>query len=172
MAKAISTCALIVITDANVLTNFIHIGRLDLPGGLAAHRFAVPEEVIQEVDDPGHARALCAALEAKHLERLTINQSDTLALFAQLRTSMGKGEAACLAVAARHGHAVASDEKRRFRRMAIELLGEGRLLRTEDLILQAIRGGQISVGEADAFKSRLAERRYAMNFPSFAQLVA
>lgn len=163
----------IVITDANVLINFFHIEQLSLFGRFAKYRFLVPMEVIAEVEEPSQAAALAAALEAGHLGRLIIDEPMALALFSELRALMGRGEAACLAAAATatSKHLIASDEKRRFKRKTIELLGEDCLLRTEDLIACAVREGAITVAEADGFKAILAGNRYAMAFASFADVV-
>jgi hypothetical protein len=49
---------------------------------------------------------------------------------AELRDMMGRGEAACLALVATGGFHIVSDEKKRFKRKAIELIGEARILRT------------------------------------------
>jgi predicted nucleic acid-binding protein len=159
--------SVVVITDANVLINFFHIGQLSLLGKLAKYRFAVPMEVIAEVDEPAQATELAAAFEGGILEKLVIDDPITLGLFSELRSQMGRGEAACLAAAAIRKHLIASDEKKRFKRKTIELLGEGRLLRTEDLIICAIREGHVTVDEADGYKAILAANRYAMAFASF-----
>ena len=92
-------------------------------------------------------------------------------LFANLRDLMGRGEAACLALAATTGCHLASDEKKRFRRKAIELIGEGRIVRTEALLLAAIRCGRRTVAQADEYKAVLAANRYAMPFATFADLL-
>lgn len=68
------------------------------------------------------------------------------------------------------GH-IASDEKKRFRRRAIELIGEARILRTESILLEAIRQNRITVVRADEFKATLEANRYSMPFASFADLL-
>ena len=163
--------AVVVITDATVLINFFHIGQLPLLGKIARYQFVVPLDVVAEVDEPAQAAALAGALEEGYLTELVIEDPATLGLFAELRSLMGRGEAACLAAAATSNHSIASDEKRRFKRKTIELIGEERLLRTEDLILCAIRDGLVTVAEADAFKATLAANRYAMAFASFGDLL-
>ena len=77
-------------------------------------------------------------------------------------------DAACLAVAATSGCHLASDEKKRFRRKAIEMIGEARIVRTEDLLVAAIHCGICTVAQADEYKLILAGKRYAMPFLSFA----
>lgn len=159
----------IVITDTNVLINFLHIGQLALFGELPACRFQLPTEVLQELTDLGQRAAVDNAIAAGQLDLLVIDALDALALFGDLRDLMGRGEAACLALAATVGCHLASDEKKRFRRKAIELIGEARILGTEDILVQAIRCGHITVAQADGYKLVLAENRYTMPFASFAE---
>lgn len=162
---------IVVITDANVLINFLRIGQLPLLGKLDAYRFLVPEEVVDEITDPAQRGALAAAIAAGHLGQTVVDTMGALALFAELRDVMGRGEAACLALAASTGCHIASDEKKRFRRRAIELIGEARIVRTESILVEAIRQGRISVAEADGFKAVLETNRYSMSFGSFSELL-
>jgi len=165
-APAVTT---VVITDTNVLINFLHIGQLALLGELPAYRFQLPAEVLQELTDPGQRVAVDNAIAAGQLDLLVIDALDALALYGDLRDLMGRGEAACLALAATTGCYLASDEKKRFRRKAIELIGEARILGTEDLLLEAIRCDRITVAQADGYKVVLAENRYKMPFASLAE---
>ncbi len=162
---------IVVVTDANVLINLLRIGQLPLLGKLDAYRFLVPEEVVAEVTDPDQREALSSALAAGYLRQAVVDTMESLALFAELRDVMGRGEAACLALAATTGCHIASDEKKRFRRRAVELIGEERIVRTEGILLEAIRQGRISVAEADGFKEALAANRYSMPFQSFSDLL-
>ena len=162
---------IVVVTDANVLINLLRIGQLPLLGKLDAYRFLVPEEVVAEVTDPDQREALSSALAAGYLRQAVVDTMESLALFAELRDVMGRGEAACLALAATTGCHIASDEKKRFRRRAVELIGEERIVRTEGILLEAIRQGRISVAEADEFKEALAANRYSMPFQSFSDLL-
>jgi predicted nucleic acid-binding protein len=159
----------VVITDTNVLINFLHIGQLALLAELSAYRFQLPPEVLQELTDPGQKASVDNAIAVGQLDLLVIDELDALALFGDLRDLMGRGEAACLALAATVGCHIASDEKKRFRRKAIELISEARILGTEDLLLEAIRFGRITVAQADGYKVVLAESRYTMPFASFAE---
>lgn len=162
---------IVVITDANVLINLLRIGQLPLLGKLDAYRFLVPEEVMGEITDPAQRDALAAAIDAGHLGQTVVDTIEALTLFAELRDVMGRGEAACLALAATTGCHIASDEKKRFRRRAIELIGEARIVRTESILVEAIRQGRISIAEADGFKAVLETNRYLMSFGSFSELL-
>ena len=54
----------VVVTNANVLINLIHIDRLDLLGALASYEFVVPPEVEAEIRVPDYSRALARAFDA------------------------------------------------------------------------------------------------------------
>jgi rRNA-processing protein FCF1 len=46
----------VVVTDANVLINLIHAGRLDLLGSLTPFEFVIPDHVIAEIRCLGSSR--------------------------------------------------------------------------------------------------------------------
>ncbi|RZI56361.1 MAG: hypothetical protein EOP94_04310 [Zymomonas sp.] len=166
----------LVFIDANILINLIHLNQLPLLASLPGYRFASPSEVIDEVIDevnrPSHAAMIERALHEGYFIPIEVFDSEQERLIADFRLNMGAGEAACLALAATSEHLVASDEKGRFLRLALQLVGEARILRTEDLIVHAIRCGLFTVAQADAFKQVLADHRYLMPIDSFATLMA
>jgi predicted nucleic acid-binding protein len=168
---ATSAEKIVVITDANILINLLRIGQLPLLGALDAYRFLVPEEVIGEITDPAQREQIASAIASGYLTQATVETIDALAMFAELREMMGRGEAACLALATTTGSCLASDEKKRFRRRAMELIGEARILRTESILVEAIRKGHITVSLADSFKAVLEANRYVMPFASFSDLL-
>ena len=100
-----------------------------------------------------------------------ITDPEDIDLFAELITHLGRGEAACLVLAARYGWTVASDEKRRFRREAVQRIGSDRVIGTADLYALAIRAGLITIEEADVDKATLEARRFKMPFGSFREKV-
>lgn len=162
----------VVVTDTNVLINFIHLERLPLLNHIPRHRFSVPEQVVDEVTRPDQANALSESLVNGQLDRCDTGERATFELFSRLCLRIDVGEAACIAIAFTAGHSVATDERRQAERIAKQLLGECRLLRTEDVIDRCIHAGLVSIPEADAFKSQLEARRYKMNFASFAERMA
>lgn len=165
------SATVVVITDANVVINLFHIGRLTIFGSLPPYRFRIPSEVLAEIIDPAQQAAVTACIEAGDVEEIAVDDMASLSLFADLRDVMGRGEAACLALATTRGFYIASDEKRRFRRRAVELIGEARILRTEHLLVEAIRRNHITVEDADRCKDTLAANSYALPFASFADIL-
>jgi len=161
----------VVLTDACVLINFALVGRLALLGTLSGLEFKVPEEALAEILGARERESVDGALAEGLLCRTSITEPASLAVFADLRQSLGTGESACLALAEASGAMVASDEKRRFLREAQRRLGPGRILNTPGLFLLAIRRGVITVGEADEAKALLEGHRFRMTFASFRGLL-
>lgn len=161
----------IVVTDANVLINLMHVSRLDLCGRLPGYRFKVPGHVLAEVTRPEQRAALEAALEAGSLEEASLTAMEGLVTYAELTERMGKGEAACIAIASIEGWSIASDEKGRFRREAIARIGAERLLGTAEIFILAIQSGLLTVDQADHDKESLEQHRFKMAFPSFRKVL-
>lgn len=161
----------VVVTDANILINFMRAEHLSLLGALTSFEFVIPEEVVAEITNPVQREQLEAALTRGELHTFVLEDTTELTIYAELRHVMGKGEAACLALAEVRGWIVASDEKKRFRREVRARLGEGRLVTTAGLFVLAIRAGLLSVEEADQAKEMLERHRFRMKFPSFRDLI-
>jgi predicted nucleic acid-binding protein len=161
----------IVVTDANILINLIHAEALELLGRLDGYEFTVIDQVEAEIVRPEQAAALRQAIEAGWLRRETVATIDGLTIFADLVRIMGRGEAACLALAETRDWYIASDEKKAFRREALARLGHGRILTTAGLVILMIRAGILTVAEADAIKAILEANRFRMAFSSFREVV-
>lgn len=153
--------------DASVLINFLRVDRLDILETLPGLEFAVPEQVVQEITYPDQARVLTEALGAGRLRKEASTDPDEIARYADLKRVMGRGEAACLAIAETRGWNIAADEGGRFRRLAEDRLGEGRILNTPGILVLAIRSGLLTVEDADELKARLEKQRFRMAFRSF-----
>ncbi len=160
-----------VVVDASVLINLIHVKRLDLFGKLGGFEFVVPEQVVEEVKYPDQVTVLNEALARGWVRKEPSTDVAEIALYAELSGVMGKGEAACLAMAQRRGWLVACDEAGRFRREAEARLARDRLVNTPGLMVLAIRRGLLTVEEADRTKEVLATRNYRMRFRSFRDLL-
>ncbi len=161
----------VVVTDANVLINLIHVDRLSLLGAIDRYDFVVLPEVEAEVSLPEHAKALASAIEAGHLQRLSFSSAAEAEIYAGHVQVIGKGESACLAMAEVQGWHVASDERGKFLQMAKERLGAKRILNTAGIFVLAIRASLLTFEEADEDKRVLEEHRFKMRFHSFREVV-
>ena len=162
----------VVVADANILINLCHAGLLTLLEQLPGFEFVVPGEVDAEITDPDQRRLVDELFGRGKVTRQSLGSARELAIYAELRTVMGSGEAACIALAEAHGLYLASDERRVFFREAKARVGERRLLTTPGLLVLAIRAGLLTIAAADAAKAVLEQHRFAMRFASFADIVA
>lgn len=161
----------VVVADACVLINLIHVCRLDLCGQLQAFEFVIPDHVQDEITHPEQRDALDNAVSAGVFRFVSITDPEDIDLFSELTLHLGRGEAACLVLAARNGWSVASDEKGRFRSEALVRIGEERLLGTIEIYTTALRAGLLTIEQADADKAILDERRFRMPFESFREFL-
>ena len=161
----------VVVTDANVLINLMQVSRLGLLAEIPKHEFVVPEHVREEITNPEQRAILDAAVIAGWLKTEVITDLGVITVFTELIERLGRGEAACIAIAAKEGWYIASDEKRRFLREANARVGTGHVLTTVDVFVLAIKAGLLSVEDADADKVTLESRRFKMSFASYRELV-
>jgi predicted nucleic acid-binding protein len=160
-----------VVVDANIIINLIHIGRLSLLTSIPGYDFVLPVDVGAEIRQPEQRSELDGAVSTGTLRVESITDFKDLTQLAELRTFLGRGEAACLVLAERHGWVIASDERRRFRREVIARIGQGRLVTTPGLLVLAIRAGALTVDEADVAKAVLERQRFRMAFKSFHDVI-
>ena len=167
---------IIVVSDTDVVINFLCVQRLDLLCGQSTFRVVVTEHLLGsfgirgELNDPMQAAEAEKAVATGLMGPVALTEPAELALFATLNQFLGRGESAAIAVAASRGWLVATDD-RLARRECERRLGPGRTLTTPEILLDCIRNGSLSVADADDIKNRLAARRFIMKFASFADLL-
>jgi predicted nucleic acid-binding protein len=171
MSASPSPVVSVVVTDANIVINLLHVNRIDLLGKLHPYSFVVPEEVILEIRDPSQSAALQVALGNGLLVEVRLAELPELKLYTELLKTLGSGEAACLALAESRGWLIASDERKVFLREATKRIGPSRILNTAGLFVKAIKLGLLTVAEADADKKTLEQHRFTMKFTSFKDVI-
>ena len=119
-AGSVATVAL----DASVLINFLILNRVGILADLPGYRFVVLDAVEREVRRPQQKVTLASAFEERLVNRAGAATPRELEIFAEHRRVMRLGEAACLAAAEVRGWMLASDERRLFRRIARERIGD------------------------------------------------
>jgi predicted nucleic acid-binding protein len=160
-----------VCTDTCVLINLAHVSRLDLLGQLQDMVFHAPQEVLNEVTDPGQMRKVEAAMENGALRSFKIAAVEELESVAEYVEQFGKGESACLAVAI-HRHWVVATDETKDRRLSREIAAKRiQVINTPGILLKAIRQGVLSVQAADLIKEELEANRFKMSFKSFQELI-
>jgi predicted nucleic acid-binding protein len=165
------------IIETSVLVNFLKIGRTDLLGKHPIYRFVVPDLVRDEVTRhyPVQVARLDAAIAAGELlpdQPAASTALAALAAFAAMSTlRIGDGERAAIAAAATRGFPLAMDDQRAWKRSA----PFSATLHREDtvsLVVSLIKGGVLSVAEADTIKADWqANHRFKLAFRSFAEKI-
>lgn len=164
----------IVVADTSVLINFLRIDRMDL---IAAHpaSFIATDHVAAEIVDtyPEQQARYAAALSAAQISEQRIDDPAELELFLRLAAHgrLGAGERSAIAVALNRKCALAIDDSR-----AIQLaIGEAGIagnplliVRTQDIVVELIRNGVVSVEAADAIRLDWAtNHRFRLKIASF-----
>mgnify|MGYP000111690059 CR=1 FL=1 len=164
----------ILVTDASVLINFLRIEQLDILCGYPA-AILITRHVADEISEfyPSQ-RALFEQALADNLIQIIPPTTDAENdLFSELMGDgrLGIGECSAIAHAITHGCALAMDDRRANAR-ASELRPEILLLGTHDIVVHAIRRGELTVHAADDIKAVWAENhRFRLRFNSFADIV-
>ncbi len=161
----------VVVTDASVLINLMHVSRLSLLARIPNYEFVVPDHVREEIMIPEQRAMLDTAVSAGWLKIEVIDDLGAITVFTDLIAQLGRGEAACIAIAAQKGWLIASDEKKRFLREAIARVAVGHVLTTVDVFVLAIKAGLLTIEQADADKGALEGRRFKVAFGSYRELV-
>ena len=167
---------IIVISDTDVVINFLRVQRLDLLCSQSTFRVVVTEHllgssgILGELTDRAQAAEAEKAVAAGLMQAIELTEPAELALFATLNQFLGRGESAAIAVAVIRGWMVATDD-RLARRECERRLGPNRTLSTPSILLDCIRNGLLSVADADNIKDQLASQRFTMKFASFADLL-
>jgi hypothetical protein len=168
----------IVVADTSVLVNFLRIDRMDLIGAHPA-TFIATDHVAGEIADtyPEQQARYAAALNAAQITEQRIDDPAELEIFLRLAAKgrLGVGERAAIAIALNRGCALAIDDSRAIRRALQEAALEENalsILRTQDIVVELIRNGVVSVEAADAIHVDWAtNHRFKLKIVSFQALL-
>ena len=140
----------VIVVDASVIINLAKSGRMSVLGSIMGYEFVVPDHVVDEITYPDQASALEEAVAYGWLRKEAISDVAEVELYAGLRSRMGKGEAACLAICTHRGWVLASDDRgRAFVRLVERYIGDDRLVDTMAIVDRAVAQGAMSQKEAD-----------------------
>lgn len=159
-----------VATDTSLLLNFLRIDRTNMLGSLPGFRFHVVNHVVREVTQDPHAACLQAALEHAHVVEFELTDLGAIADYNVLRLNLGDGEAATIAAAGHLQWVVGIDEKGRARREAAARVGTQNLINTAGILVHAVRGGLLTLDEAEQIRLDLAAQRFQIK-PLIADLL-
>ena len=157
-----------IVIDTSVLLNFVKAGRIALLGCIG-YQVLLLDQVFVEVTQPGQKAVVQKAVDAGILSFDRVIDIEEVSLFANLRASgrLGAGESAVLAVAITRNFVAGVQD----RRACTEGKRRSRGLQfcqTEDLIVDLIRNGQMTLEDADRLLIEWAQRhRFRSRITSF-----
>lgn len=131
----------------------------------------VAEEIIDIYEDQNerYRQAIATGI----VEEVELDSDEEVELFAQLTESgrIGVGECSAIACAVCRGHSLAIDD-RRATTQAKQVEASLTIIRTQDLVVEMIQRGILTVGEADAIKADWEQNhRFTLKFGSFSELL-
>lgn len=161
-----------VVIDTSILLNFLKVGRVALLGR-TGFQILLLDQVLVEITQPEQKRTLEKAINSGILDFEQVTDVQEVELFANLYASgrLGAGECAVLAVAITR-NLVAGVQDRRARTEGERRSKDLRFCQTEDLIVDLIRNGQITLEDADQLLTDWAQRhRFRSKVTSFKTLL-
>lgn len=165
-----------VIVDSSTLLNFILPGSLDLLLTLPGYSFRIPPRVYAGIEPERGREALLPEIEQGRIqvEILTDEEMEmSEALQAATREGgLDPGEAQVVAIAVSRGWRALVDDKAA-QRILRSKRGEGSWTTTPVIIVEGIKQGRLTVGEADALREAMdAKASFRMKgFKSFRELL-
>jgi predicted nucleic acid-binding protein len=160
----------IIIADANILINFIRINALYLLENLPKRQFGIPTAVYEEIL-PGRGRErIDEAIHKGAIKVYRVESTEALTLFYRYTSTLGTGEASCLALVRDQGWILATDD-RQCRSLAAKEIGTSRITGTVDLLKEAIESGLLTIAEADQLLVLLEQENFRVRFKSFRDIL-
>jgi len=166
----------IVVADTSVLINFLRIDRMDLIG-THPESFIATDHVAGEITDPDQQARYAAALSAGFIAEQRVDNPVELDIFLRLRRGerLGAGECSAIAVALNRSYRLAIQDNRAIKRALQEAGITGnplRIARTQDIIVELIRSGDLTIATADAMLVDWANNhRFRLKTSSFRELL-
>lgn len=160
-----------VLLDADFVSCFAWVDRMDIIEGLYSKRMAILEEVMEELERARHlADCVSFSIMRGHIKKVEMLADSPEALaFIRLHESgrYGSGEAACMAYIAYHGGILASNNLRDVKRYCAER--QIPLLTTADVLVRAYEEQRLNLEETNSVWRRMVQRRKTLPASSFSE---
>ena len=163
--------------DATVLSNFAAVGRIPLLEQLYRDQACTTLMVVEEIQTGlragyEHLQSVEEVLTPPHptgwLRVLALESAEEQALYIELSSSLGPGEASCLAVAIVRGLTLATDDlaaRRRATERTVQLTG------TIGILIRLVREGHLLLTEANNILAQMIALRYRAPVDSLDDLI-
>ena len=163
-----------VILDADFLSSFAWVNRLDILEGLYSKRMIVLEEVLEELRRVPHlASRVELSIRNSHIrsEAMFADSPEALQLAKLLETGRyGSGEASCMAYLTQHDGILGSNNLSDIKDFCIQ--NKKQLLTTADVLRQAHKTGLITLAEANEIWVGMLSKKRKLPASSFTEYIA
>ena len=163
-----------VILDADFISSFAWVNRLDILEGLYSKHMIILEEVLEELNRVPHlASRVELSISNGHIkcEAMFADSPEALQLAKFLEAGRyGTGEAACMAYLTQHDGILGSNNLSDVKAFCIQ--NKKRLLTTADVIYQAYETSIVGLEEADKVWGDMISKRRKLPASSFSEYMA
>jgi len=163
-----------VILDADFLSSFAWVNRLDILEGLYSKRMIILEEVLGELSRVPHLLSrVKLSICNGHIksEAMFADSPEALQLAKFLETGRyGSGEASCMAYLTQHDGVLASNNLSDVKDFCIQ--NKKRLLTTADVMYQAYEMNLVDLEEADKIWADMLSKRRKLPASSFSEYMS
>lgn len=163
-----------VILDADFLSSFAWVNRLDILEGLYSKRMVILEEVLEELSRVPHlASRVKLSISNGHIkcEAMFADSLEALQLARFLEAGRyGTGEAVCMAYLTQHDGILGSNNLSDVKAFCVQ--NKKGLLTTADVMHQAYESGLIGLVEADKIWSDMISKRRKLPASSFSGYIS
>lgn len=162
------------ILDADFISSFAWVNRLDVLEGLYSKRMVILEEVLAELSRVPHLAAKVElSVRNGHIKGVSMfaDSPEALQLGKLLETGKyGSGEAACMAYLTQHDGILASNNLSDVKAFCIQ--NNKSLLTTADIMHKAHKAGLISLDEADRIWGDMISKKRKLPAASFSEYIS
>ena len=163
-----------VILDADFVSSFAWVNRLDILEGLYSKQMIILEEVLEELRRVPHlALRVELSIRNGHIrsEAMFADSPEALQLAKFLDTGRyGIGEASCMAYLTRHDGILGSNNLSDVKAFCIQ--NKKRLLTTAEVLHQAYKAGHINLDEADKIWADMLYKKRKLPASSFSEYMS
>jgi len=163
-----------IILDADFISSFAWVDRLDILEGLYSQRMIILEEVMEELERVPHLAArVKVCIRNGHVKRETMfaDSPEALQLAKFLDTGRyGTGEASCMAYLTQYDGILGSNNLSDVKEFCIQ--NRKTLLTTADVMYQAYEAGHVNIDEADKIWTDMLSKRRKLPASSFSEYMS
>ena len=163
-----------IILDADLLSSFAWVKRMDILERLYSKRMVVLEEVLEELKRVSHlASKVGLSIRNGHIkcEAMLADSPEALQLAKLLESGRyGSGEASCMAYLTQHDGILGSNNLSDVKEFCTK--NKKRLLTTADVLHKAYKTGYINLDEANKTWAKMLSKKQKLPTPSFTEYLS